>query len=277
VIYYGQSFEDYANLPGLSPSSVKNAGISLHAWNYFRLHGREPTTQMHFGSATHCAILEPSKFNDRYVIWRGGRRAGKEWEAFDKDAEVNGKLVLTGDEQAEALHLQSVVLSHKVAGPLVRAIEQVEIGLTWETEDGIACKCRTDAINKFVEGGHNWFADLKTIRQLTQRSITSAICDFDYAMQMAANWLGWEANDQPRSGKLIFVETNPPYDVAVVPVSEEMLMVGKAMWERRIALIAAAKSEDKYPGVAWDDELHIDLPEWYVERNLELIGADNGN
>lgn len=41
MIHYDLSFSDYADLPGLSPTSVKNAGISLHAWNYFRLHGRE--------------------------------------------------------------------------------------------------------------------------------------------------------------------------------------------------------------------------------------------
>lgn len=159
-----------------------------------------------------------------------------EWEAFDKGAAEQGKLVLTGDEYAEAMLMQSVVHGHKVAGPLIKQIEHVEIGLTWETSDGIKCKCRTDAV------GGAWFADLKTIRQLTQRSIISAICDFDYAMQMYANWLGWRENEQPRCGKLIFVETNPPHDVAVVPVSEEMLMVGKAQWDKRLYLIKCAKA-----------------------------------
>jgi hypothetical protein len=189
---------------------------------------------------------------------------------FSKLAEDAGRSTLTGAEQAEALLLQSVVHSHPVAKKYVKQIEHVEVAVTWE-DNGLPYKCRTDAI------GGAWFADLKTIRQLTQRSIINAICDLDYSMQMYANWYGWQENDQPRDGKLIFVETNPPYDVAVVPVSEEMLMVGKAMWEKRLAAIVAAKARGSFPGIAWDDELNIDLPEWYVERHLELIGAENGN
>lgn len=268
MIYYDLSFEAYANLPGASPSSVKPAGTSLRAWKHFRDEGREPTDAMQFGTAVHMAILEPQKFATSYDVWRGGIRRGKEWEVFCKLSEDAGRSVITGDEQAEALLLQSVVHSHPVAKKYIKQIEHVEVAVTWE-ENGLPRKCRTDAI------GGAWFADLKTIRQLTKRSIISAMTDHDYSMQMYANWFGWRENNQPRDGKLIFVETNPPYDVAVVPVSEEMLMVGKTMWQTRLERIEKAKAADAYPGIAWDDELNIDLPEWYVEKHLELIGADN--
>src|ERR1022692_4378769 len=62
---------EYANLPGVSWSSLKDLAVSpLRFWHlHVNTNRPEPRTtpEMKFGSALHCAILEPDQFNDRYA------------------------------------------------------------------------------------------------------------------------------------------------------------------------------------------------------------------
>ena len=65
------SHSEYAALPGLSNSMLKDLSISpLRFWARWIDPNREPvepSAEMQFGSAVHCAVLEPSRFQERYA------------------------------------------------------------------------------------------------------------------------------------------------------------------------------------------------------------------
>ena len=63
--------QEYASMPGLTNSMLKDLAISpLRFWARWIDPGREaiePSAEMQFGSAVHCAVLEPSEFTKRYA------------------------------------------------------------------------------------------------------------------------------------------------------------------------------------------------------------------
>ena len=62
---------------------------------------KDATGAMNVGTAEHCMVLEPDQFPPRYVVWTGGRRAGKEWDNFE--AANLDKTIIKADEY-DALH-----------------------------------------------------------------------------------------------------------------------------------------------------------------------------
>lgn len=62
---------DYFAAPGLSNSDMKDLAVSPLRFWYRRVNPdaplEEPSPEMRFGSALHCAILEPSEFDSRYA------------------------------------------------------------------------------------------------------------------------------------------------------------------------------------------------------------------
>ena len=92
-IYYDMPEAQYRSAPSWSPSVVVKGLVSMLQLDYDRRNPVEPSQIMQFGTAVHCSILEVDLFPLRYVLWGGGRRAGKEWEAF-KDAN-EGRSILT--------------------------------------------------------------------------------------------------------------------------------------------------------------------------------------
>ncbi len=65
------TFNDYLAAPGLSHSGLKDLAISpLRFWHRHVNPARpaeEPTAEMRFGTALHCAVLEPHAFLDRFA------------------------------------------------------------------------------------------------------------------------------------------------------------------------------------------------------------------
>jgi exodeoxyribonuclease VIII len=266
---YNVPFADYSKWSGLSPSKVKLAGVSLLAFMHYEQNGGgEHSSAMVMGSAVHCAVLEPDLLPLRYVTWPGARR-GKVWTQF-KAANAD-KEIITAAEYGKALQIRDAVRRHDLAKKLLDKI-RAEVSLRW-TDDATAMKCkgRLDALRD------DCYIDLKTIGQLTERSIRQNIIDFGYCLQGAAYGIGAMKCGLPYEGKFIFVGSNPPHDVAVVPLTDEMRMIGEAKWRKSLDIIAEARRTNFFPGIAPTDELIIDMPEWYVENNIELIGAERGN
>lgn len=71
MIEYGMPAEEYHAIPALSYSGMCDLAVSpLRYWHLWVNPSRpkdEPTKFMEFGSALHCAILEPAAFDSRYV------------------------------------------------------------------------------------------------------------------------------------------------------------------------------------------------------------------
>lgn len=106
------------------------------------------------GSAVHCLILEPHKFEQDFAIYPGMRRAGKEYEAF-KDNNPS-KIVLSAPQ---VLRCQKLVANH-LAMPVAVSLVQggfAEHSLTGKILE-VPVKMRADYIN--IAAGY--IVDVKT-------------------------------------------------------------------------------------------------------------------
>jgi exodeoxyribonuclease VIII len=268
-IQYNIPFADYLRWEGLSPSRVKLAGDSLLAFRWAELNpdSGKQTPQMMLGSAVHCALLEPNSFKNRYAVYEGERR-GKAWQQF---AEDNAAFqILTQAEHDKAWACARGAAANPLAAKLLKSASHVELSMRWiDPLTQLQCKGRPDGS---IDGGD--MLDLKTISKLDARTIQRNIIEYDYAMQIAAYLDGYfQITGQVKPASIIFVETQPPFDCAVVEFAE-WETVGASRWQSLLNKIAQARRDNHYPGVAWDEPLPVLPPDWYVENNIELEGAE---
>lgn len=69
-IYRGMPAAEYFETPGLSSSAMRDLAVSPLRYWHLHLNPQRPaprtSPEMQFGSALHCAVLEPDAFEDRY-------------------------------------------------------------------------------------------------------------------------------------------------------------------------------------------------------------------
>jgi hypothetical protein len=63
-------YAEYEKMPGLSYSAMKDLAVSPYRYWYWHLNPNRPerkeSAEMRFGTALHCAVLEPNEFDRRY-------------------------------------------------------------------------------------------------------------------------------------------------------------------------------------------------------------------
>ena len=86
----------------------------------------EPTPAMIMGSLIHSLILEPKTVDEKFIVWEGGRRAGKIWDEFKSVASAENLEVVKRDEMDSAILVRDAVMNHEIAGDMIRSFEAVE-------------------------------------------------------------------------------------------------------------------------------------------------------
>ena len=254
-IYPNLSWPQYRAIDAWNPSSVLPGRGSMLELNYRKTHPKPVTPQMRFGSAVHCAVLEPDEFPLRYCMW-DGRRAGAKYDEF---REVNeGREVLTLSEYDACLNTRDSAYRHPVAGPLLKMGDPCdrEVSIVWDcTPTGLRCKGRIDLLLPLV-------IDLKTtkVRVADDRALTRIASNFGYHIRLAAYIDGISTlTGETPDAKLIFVEQLPPHDTRVLNVPDAVLAQGWDEWQRLLEQVAACEQSGIWPGC---DSGESDLIVW---------------
>jgi hypothetical protein len=227
--YPGLSYEEYANIDGLSFSSdIKPLLVSGKAWK--NREKKKPTKATTLGSAEHCAILEPEKFRDRYVVFDGDRRK-KEFKEFKE--EHDGKTILSSDDYCKIKTMADAIYSDKHASRLLlEPKHERELSMQWEDPDTqLVCKGRIDSVTP------NTLLDIKT----TTCDFRPFLFDFfmrrNYQAQLAFYRDGFAAitNTEPDIS-VIAVQNRAPWDVFVIKLSDSAIDDGRqkyksALWK----------------------------------------------
>lgn len=242
------TFAEYCAIDAVNWSKLKLMDESAAAYRYAEQNNREDTDTFIIGRYVHALTLEPGKVGERYAIWRGGRRAGKEWDAFLEAATHDGKVVLR-EQDMEECHAMAASLR---ANPDVRAIID-EVGalfeqpVTWtDPGTGLPCKMMGDII---CPDSRSLF-DLKTAQSIDVRRFGSAIARLGYHGQIAHytrgifHHYGWV----PKRVGNIVVEKSPPYDCAVFEYEEDVRDAGDEMVTRLMHELAECKATNRWPG-----------------------------
>jgi hypothetical protein len=263
-------WEEYAALPGVSITRLKELGRSPQHYAYRLDHPKE-TPALRLGTAAHTAVLEPERFERQFGVWArrtdGGNlapRRGQYWDAFL--AENPGKTIITDDEHMLASAIQRAVRSHPVASHYLESGDP-EVTLTWLREDGRPCRARIDWLNI---GAQPVLVGLKTSRDCRHMPFGSQAAKLGYHMQWAWYHDGYTRlkGVEPKVVEIV-VESEAPHAVAVYSIPGDILLQGRDDYERLLEQLAACESTGEFPG-PHELEEPLTLPTWIYQQTDDL-------
>lgn len=263
--------EVYFKTPGLNPSTIVHRQKSALAARHAYEQGYAETEAMVFGRCCHTILFEQEKFDSEWAIWPADkRRYGKEWDAF-KAANEGKQIIKDGDQLYGFRHALNAATAATKKPQVRRLIKEglAEVGVM-TAEEGLQCKGRLDWIDT---AGSN-IVDAKFTNNIDPRIFGASAARFAYHIKMGLykRWFTRESNKAIHNVYLITIETLPPYDVAVVHITEPQLEDGVAQGLELIKQLANNIRQNKWPGVdEGSDTIGLDLPFWAMLGEQELI------
>ncbi len=233
-IVAGVDFATYRAAAGVNVSSLKELGRSPLHFKHARENPKPTTSAMSLGTAAHCATLEPERFAAEFVPWTGGRRAGKEWDAFKADAEAAQRLILTEDERDTALAISDAVRACPEAMVYLKR-GHAEVSMKWQhDEPEMELKGRVDWLTGV--DGCDVVVGLKTTRDLRPREFAAQAARLAYHWQWAFYYDGFERITGRKPAMVeIVVESAAPHAVAVYTIGEIVLDLGRDEYREALA------------------------------------------
>lgn len=254
-------FEDYLAIDALNPSLIKVGAKSMKHLRYAMDHPQPSTDAMVLGSMCHTAVFEWQELANRFVVFEGRRdKRTAAYQEILEEAESTGKEIVKPVDLEMAAAMGVAVASDPVVKPLIKS-GQAEVSLTTE-EDGVPCKGRLDWVCS-----QSGFCDLKTARDIQAFAFGEAFFRYGYDVQLGLyqRWLS-RLRGQSEPCYVLCVEKEPPFDVAVIPVSQSVLDQGVDKALRVIAQYKQCKEADVWPGVAGGEEYFLRVPYWAMEN-----------
>lgn len=264
-VFYGMAGEQYHAIEAMSASGAKKMLQSPMHYKLARTTPNVPSPQMQFGTAVHCGVLEPERFDAAVTCaptldkrTKDGKAA---WQAF---VSCNAdKVVLDADAYERANNCISAVRAHPAAAQLLKGA-LFEVSLFWnDARYGVPCKCRWDLFN------HGGVVDLKTTPNAAPAEFARQIINFSYHVQAAHYLSGGEhvRNEAPRFFAFIVVESEPPHAVACYALPGNAILAGAHLMDRALERYAAALAVGEWPGYP-DTIEQIQLPAWALKFNV---------
>ncbi len=228
--------------------------------------GRKSTTALEFGTLTHLRVFEPQRYEDLVVVWpkhdeagKPQQRRGKAWDAFEA-AHRPPRIIATEADHETCGEMRAAAMRHPAAAAYLSNQNALcEVTMTWRHPLGIDCKGRID----WVDIATDVIVDLKTARRADMSEFGRAAARLHYATKAAWYADGYRA----RHGRdpvfvLIVVEKEAPFAVAVYRMPEHAIEAGRAHYERLLLRLKACRDQDTWPGLAGDEEVELELPDW---------------
>ena len=277
MIPYGVHFnlpaETYHALPGASASRLK----AFHGDGITPAHARikieepfEPTPWSIMGTLTHLALLEPEKVSQRVIIqpetygpdakkWNGNAKDCKAW----REAAEKGALILRKPEFDAVEAMVRAIGAKKEAAELIVGA-RTEVSIIAQAEGhGIPFKARMD----IVPAGPV-LADLKCVRDVSDRGFTRLAYDRGYHIQAAAYLAVWNAQcaTVEKKDQFVFIacENVAPFTVRTFNCTNQFLERGREDMALCLAKYAKCISTGEWSGYD-EGYAELGLP-GYVER-----------
>ena len=211
----------------------------------------EPTAAMRLGSLVDMALLTPERFAAEVVVWEGGQKRGKEWDAFC--AIHTGKEIVKREEITLALSICTAVWSVPAAAELVASTRH-QVRVDWDDPAYGRATMLADML------GDDVLADLKVTQTVDPRRFARHAYDIGWLHQLA-----WYRRGAPRKAvKILAVESKPPHDVAIYAIAGMHLDV----FYRQASTIAAeyrkCEAAGEFPGAA-QGERELDIEPWMLD------------
>jgi len=261
------TWDEYRAFSALNGSVIVKGLKSMRHLHHAWYDGERDTDAMQFGRLLHCLLLEPREVERRYRMW-DGRRAGNEYKAFVEGANADGAEVVKADGQYSmeaALEATPNFFANTRVKELIKAGEAEKTVLC--PESGLQCKGRID----WVSTAEHVLVDLKTAAEIESRLFGASFFRYSYDIKLGLyqRWLQ-EITGEAWPVEVIVLESNPPHDVAVVPIPHAVLDAGVEKALRVIDKVGDAIGSDHWPGIAGDDFYPLSIPFYAMEEAEEM-------
>lgn len=271
--------EKYDRISRVHWSTLKLLGKSPAHYLAAITEGTKDSAPKKVGRGTHLAVIEPERFRSECVLWDGGRRASKKWDAFV--TEHAHREILTETEWAQCMSLQRAVRGNKVASKYLEG-GKGEVSVLWEHSSlpiggipgfTVELKGRLDFISNA-----GVLVDLKTTRDASPEGFGRECFKYRYHTQAALYRDGYfAATGEWLPYYLVAAETTAPFVVQVYRVPERLLAIGREEYVNLLSRLELCRSESHWPGY-FDGEGELELPRWatfdHEEEDLTGIGLE---
>lgn len=253
----------HERVPGLASQSalslVARSPAHYKAW----LDGanREETPALAFGSASHCALLEPTRFARSYVVKPsfGDKRKKDNKAAHDAWCAENAGAKLLEQEDVDAIAGMSAAIKNHPLAARIMAGGEPELTLRWRDEaTGLECKGRAD----YYVRQHKMAVDVKTTTDASPAAFAKSVANFGYHVQDAFYRDGFAALGEPLEFFIfVVVEKTAPFSVALYQLDAVAVERGQERAQRHMRTLAECVRADAYPGYATEIQT-LELPRW---------------
>lgn len=230
----------YHEAPGIGSSAIKQAAISMAHYKAYCERERDVSPQaaknMRIGSATHCLVLEPDTYEEKFVTQPRDikQRRGEKWEQFKEDNP--GKTILAPDEPELASDMANAVLDSQ----LYKYFEdgKAEQSIWYRHESGLLLKCRLD----YHRGDLG--VDLKTTIRDSPKAFANCV-KYEYDMQDAHYRMVADIKDFAFVGIL----KTKPHCAFLTKQGSDVRRLAEQRLNKAIEELRLAQDFDDYPGV----------------------------
>lgn len=206
----------------ISKSSLSSLKESV--FRFFNQSPRKPTKAMQIGTAIHCAILEPFKFADEYLLMPEVK--AKTLKEYKDTVKANpDKAVINGKDADNIIGMIQAVLGNDAANQLLTGQGDNELsGFHTDADTGVKLRHRFDRLTSDGCG-----VDLKKTQSVHPDELSKTIQKYGYDMQDALYSDGYEAITGRKLNQFyfVFVEESYPHQVAVVYLDDISKQVGR--------------------------------------------------
>lgn len=266
-MHVGVEERDYRRAPGINKSMLDKIAKSPATYMFEKMHPRPGTPSMVFGSALHCLVLEPQRFEEIYIPDPYSGSQSKEAKLWREEMKAAGKTVINtkGDptdpwdrsDWDTLRYMRDAVMANGVASALItECIAEVSF---WWVDDEVhkLCKGRIDGWSP----AHSIPFDLKSTSDATWNGFSRSIHEYRYDVQDAFYSDGVRASGQMIDDFVfIAVEKDPPYLCACYTLPFEWVQDGRITYKRDLETYKRCMNAGEWPGL--DELRELQMPRY---------------
>lgn len=255
----------HADTTHVSASMLKDLDDSpriFHAKHIAKTLRTTPSASMEFGTAVHCATLEPELFETQYVVQPPEcsdrrRKSYKDWAATVHPSQT----ILKQDVFESVLTCRDRLQTHPIIRMALQADGPVELSHRWTCIDtGVDCKFRPDKI--CPQAGI--VLDIKTMQACSERDFADQVSKFRYHLQ-SAHYMAGACDAYPERDDWVFVfacvETSEPYRCRAFELPAEVIDLAS---DKRLSLLSEYRSR-------------MESGDWSEPQEAELVTVEFSN
>lgn len=247
--FTGISNDDYHAGPGISKSGLWTIYTQTPAHYKYPPEKAEKTTAqqgtLDFGSASHCAILEPEEFENRYV--RGPEdRKGNKWKDLVEGVALSGKTVIVQKDYDNVLAIRDRVHADSWLNGIITGGKPIVEGSAYwiDPATGCLCRCRPDLYRADLKV----MVDCKSTRSAHPSDFARSVANFGYHAQEAFYADGMNTIGQPVAATVFIAwEKESPYATAVYELPPSIVEEGRATMRKALNIYAACVKDESWP------------------------------